>query len=58
MQRIYQLIIVQSICVILVLSVVLFTKYFFKDTYNHIKTWYTQNVMVDTDINEVLSDEI
>ena len=58
MQRVYQLIIAQSICVAIILCSIILCKYLFKDTYGQLKDWYIENVMVDTDVNEVLSDEI
>ncbi len=58
MQRIYELIIIQSICVVIFICGVLCCKYFFKNTYKQIENWYMDNITVDTDINEVLSDEI
>ena len=53
-----RLIIAQTVCVLIIISSVLVIKYFFKGTYKHLAKWYTQNVCVDTDINEVLEDEI
>lgn len=50
------IIITQSICVVIILLTVLVVKYFFKGTYNQVKEWYSQNICVDTDINQVISD--
>lgn len=50
------IIITQSICVVLILLTVLVVKYFFKGTYNQAKEWYSQNICVDTDIEQVISD--
>lgn len=50
------IIITQSICVVLILLTVLVVKYFFKGTYNQVKEWYSQNICVDTDIEQVISD--
>lgn len=56
--KVLPLIIAQSVCVLIIISSVLVLKYFFKSTYLQVKNWYSQNVCVDTDINEVLNDEI
>lgn len=56
--KVLPLIIAQSVFVLIIISSVLVLKYFFKSTYLQVKNWYSQNVCVDTDINEVLSDEI
>lgn len=40
----------------LILLTVLVVKYFFKGTYNQVKEWYSQNICVDTDIEQVISD--
>lgn len=53
-----RLIIAQAVCVLIILSSVLVIKYFFKGTYKQLTKWYIDNVCVDTDINEVLEDEI
>lgn len=50
------IIITQAICVLVILSVVLVTKFFFKNTYKEIKEWYGINILNDTDINEILRD--
>lgn len=56
--KIAALIITQSVCVLIIITSVLVTKYFFKGTYKKLDSWYKENVCVTTDINEVLSDEI
>lgn len=53
-----RLIIAQAVCILIILSSVLVIKYFFKGTYKQLTKWYIDNVCVDTDINEVLEDEI
>ena len=53
-----KLIIAQTVCVLIIISSVLVIKYFFKGTYKQLTKWYIDNVCVDTDINEVLEDEI
>lgn len=57
-ERFSQVIITECICVALLIVSVFVCKYFFENTYSKVKTWYIENVCVDTDINEVLSDEI
>lgn len=56
--NLYRLIIAQTICVAIIILSILFTKYFFKNTYNKFLAWYKENVTVTTDVNEVLGDEI
>lgn len=56
--KIAALIITQSVCVLIIITSVLVTKYFFKGTYKKLGSWYKENVCVTTDINEVLSNEI
>lgn len=50
------IIITQFICVAIILSTILITKFFFKDTYTELKEWYKTNICNDTDINEILQD--
>ena len=52
------IIITQSVCVILILLTVLTVKFFFKDNYSEVKTWYNHNICVDTDINQVISEGV
>lgn len=54
----YKVVIVQSICVVLIISSVVVMKYFFKAEYVKAKEFYKSEIMSDTDINEVLLDEI
>lgn len=50
------IIITQAICITLLLLTVLAVKFFFEGTYKEVKEWYGENVLIDTDINEVLSE--
>ena len=54
----YKVVIVQSICVILILLSVVTMKYLFKEEYVKIKDFYQTEILNDTDVNEVLLDEI
>ncbi len=54
----YKVVIVQSICVILILLSVVTMKYLFKEEYVKIKDFYKTEILNDTDVNEVLLDEI
>lgn len=51
------IIIVQSLCVVVILASVLTVKYFFVGTYNKVKEWYSSNICIDTDINQVLETD-
>lgn len=51
------IIIVQSLCVVVILASVLTVKYFFRGTYSKVKEWYSSNICVDTDINQVLETD-
>lgn len=53
----FSVIIAQGICVLLILTVILTVKYFFKSTYKDFKKWYKLAVCSETDINEVLIGE-
>ncbi len=53
-----KLVIAQSVCVLVIILSIVTIKYFFKGTYKKLLNWYTENICVTTDINEVLSDEI
>jgi hypothetical protein len=46
-----------TVTIIILLSV-LAVKYLFKDTYASLKEWYTLNICAETDINEVLDNEV
>ncbi len=54
----YKVIILQGICVLLILLGVLTIKYFFKGEFGQVQSFYQNYIAVDTDINEVLSDEV
>lgn len=53
-----KLVIAQTICVLIIILSVVTVKYFFKGTYKKLLSWYKEEVLVTTDINEVLLDEI
>lgn len=48
------IIITQTICVVIVLLSVLVLKYFFKGEYKAVKNWYKTEIATNTDIDEVL----
>lgn len=54
----YKVVIIQSVCVLIILSSVLVTKYFFKSEFSVLEEFYKTEIMNDTDIKEVLSGEI
>ena len=54
----YKTAIIGSICVMLILLSVLTVKYFFKDEFAKAQAFYQKHIAVDTDINEVLTDEV
>ena len=49
-----KLLIAQGIIVIIIILSVLALKFGFKDNYNDFKNWYRENVLTDTDVNEVI----
>lgn len=51
--RAFKIIITESICVGIIIAAVLAIKYF-SPLYGEIKSWYTENLCCDTDIDEVL----
>lgn len=52
------IIITEAVVTLIILLSVLAVKYFFKGTYSSLKEWYSVNICAETDINEVLDDEI
>ena len=54
----FGIIITQMTVTLIILLSVLAVKYFFKGTYRSLKEWYTVNICAETDINEVLDDEV
>lgn len=48
------IIITQTICVLVVLLSVIVVKYFFKAEYAELEKWYKDNIAVNTEISEVL----
>ena len=48
------IIIAEFMCVSVILTAVFAIKYFFKNEYREVKTWYNQEVATNTDVNEVL----
>ncbi len=54
----YKTMIASAMCVVILLSCVLVVKYFFKDTFLKAEKFFIQEILSDTKISEVLSDEI
>ena len=54
----YKAVIIESVCVIIIISGVVATKYFFKTGYLKAEEFYKTQIMSDTDIKEVLESEI
>lgn len=54
----YKVLIIQTICVLIILSAVVVMKYFFKGQFSKISEFYNQNIMADTYIAEVLEDAV
>lgn len=54
----YKVLIIQTICVLIILSAVVVMKYFFKGQFSKIAKFYNQNIMADTSIAEVLADAV
>lgn len=52
------IIITEAAVALIILFSVLSVKYFFKATYPSLKEWYAENICAETDINEVLDNEI
>ncbi len=50
----FKIIIVEIICVAVILLSVIAVKYFFKATYSKVEKWYKENIIVDTDIKQVI----
>ena len=49
-----KVIIAQSVAVLIVIFTLLTVKFWFKDTFKKAAEYYIANVLVDTDVNEVL----
>lgn len=54
----YKVAIIQSICILAILSSVLVTKYFFKNEYSALAEFYKTEILSDTSVYEVLSDAV
>lgn len=54
----YKVLIIQTVCVIIILSGILAVKYFFKNEFSKVREFYNENITADTYISEVLEDEI
>ena len=54
----YKVLIIQTICVLIILSAVVVMKYFFQGQFSKIAEFYNQNIMADTYIAEVLEDAV
>ena len=53
-----KMLIVEGVAALFIIISVLAVKFFFKDTYKDLSEWYKENVLVDTDISEVINSEI
>ena len=56
--QLINIMITQAICIAAILLIIIGVKYFFKQTYSHLKVWYGQEICDDTDINEVLDTKV
>lgn len=54
----YKAVIIQGICVLLILLSIFIIKYFFKFEFEKVSKVYQKYITTDTDVNEVLSDEV
>lgn len=54
----FGIIITEAVVTLIIILSVLAVKYFLKGTYLSLKEWYSVNICAETDINEVLDDEI
>ncbi len=54
----FGIIITEAVVTLIIILSVLAVKYFLKGTYLSLKEWYCVNICAETDINEVLDDEI
>ena len=54
----YKCLIVQGICVFMIISAVILTRFFVKDLYQDLKEFYREFGFLDTSISEVLEDEL
>ena len=50
------IIVVESVCVLIILLSVFVTKLLFKNVYQAVEDWYNKNICVDTDINQVVEE--
>lgn len=50
------IIVVESVCVLIILLSVFVTKLLFKNVYQSVEDWYNKNICVDTDINQVAEE--
>lgn len=50
------IVLTQFICVAIILISVTVVKLFFKDCYDELKAFYTENICVKTEVDEVLAD--
>lgn len=54
----YKVVILQAICVLLIILSVLAVKYFYKSEFEKVREFYNDYIAVDTDVNEVLKNEV
>lgn len=54
----YKAVIIEGIAVLLILLSILTLKYFFKGEFKKVQDFHIKYIAVDTDINEVLENEV
>lgn len=54
----YKAVIIQGITLLLILLTILTLKYFFKSEFKKVQAFNTKYISVDTDISEVLNNEV
>ncbi len=54
----YKAVIIEAVAVLLMLLITLTLKYFFKSEFKKVQDFHTKFIAVDTDISEVLKNEI
>lgn len=53
----HKIVIVEALCVVIILIAVLLIKYTNDTVFNEMKEFYTENFLVETDVEEVLSED-
>lgn len=54
----YKAVIIEAIAILLTLLITLTLKYFFKSEFKKVQDFHEKYIAVDTDISEVLSNEV